>query len=126
MILVTAAHGNQGRLLVPKLLAADQLVRACVRTQASAEHLRGLGAHEIVVGDISDPAVLARAIRGVQKVHHIGPTIHPRVRATVSAWARPSLGAGARPFHAPGSPDGAGVGESVLGDAAERLGRCPA
>jgi uncharacterized protein YbjT (DUF2867 family) len=80
MILVTAANGNQGKLLVPKLLAADQLVRACVRTQASAEHLRGLGVHEIVVGDISEPTILARAIRGVQKVYHTGPTIHPRER----------------------------------------------
>ena len=80
MILVTAANGNQGKLLVPKLLAADQLVRACVRTQASAEHLRGLGVHEIVVGDISEPVILARAIRGVQKVYHTGPTIHPRER----------------------------------------------
>ena len=80
MILVTAANGNQGKLLVPKLLAADQVVRACVRSQASAGHLRGLGVHEIVVGDISEPAVLARAIRGVQKVYHVGPTIHPRER----------------------------------------------
>ena len=80
MILVTAAHGNQGKLLVPKLLAAGQLVRACVRSQASAEQLRGLGVQEIVVGDISEPAVLARAIRGVQKVYHVGPTIHPRER----------------------------------------------
>lgn len=80
MILVTAAHGNQGKLLVPKLLAAGQLVRACVRTQASAEYLRGLGVHEIVAGDISEPAVLARAMRGVQKVYHVGPTIHPRER----------------------------------------------
>lgn len=80
MILVTAANGNQGKLLVPKLLAADQLVRACVRSQASAEHLRGLGVHEVVVGDVSEPAVLSRAIRGIQKVYHIGPTIHPRER----------------------------------------------
>jgi uncharacterized protein YbjT (DUF2867 family) len=80
MILVTAANGNQGRLLVPKLLAAGQLVRACVRSQASAEQLRGLGVQETVVGDISEPAVLARAIRGVQKVYHVGPTIHPRER----------------------------------------------
>jgi uncharacterized protein YbjT (DUF2867 family) len=80
MILVTAAHGNQGRLLVPKLLAAGQLVRACVRSRASAEQLRGLGVQETVVGDISEPAVLARAIRGVRKVYHVGPTIHPRER----------------------------------------------
>ena len=41
MILVTAANGNQGRLLVPKLLAAGQHVRACVQSQASADVLRG-------------------------------------------------------------------------------------
>lgn len=80
MILITAANGNQGRLLIPKLLAAQQPVRACVRSEASAEHLRGLGVQEVVVGDISDPAVLATAIRGVQKVYHVGPTAHPRER----------------------------------------------
>jgi uncharacterized protein YbjT (DUF2867 family) len=81
VILVTAANGNQGRLLVPKLLAAEQPVRACVRSQASAEHLRALGVQEVVVGDIADPAVLASAIRGVQKVYHVGPTAHPGERA---------------------------------------------
>ena len=81
MILVTAANGNQGRLLVPKLLAAEQPVRACVQSQASAEHLRALGVPEVVVGDITDPAVLATAIRGVQKVYHVGPTAHPGERA---------------------------------------------
>ncbi len=81
MILVTAAHGNQGRLLVPKLLAAGQPVRACVQSQASAGRLRALGVPEVVVGDLSDPAVLARAIRGAEKVYHVGPTIHPRERA---------------------------------------------
>src|SRR6202034_4754435 len=80
MILVTAANGNQGKLLVPKLLAAGRPVRACVQSQASAEHLRALGVREVVLGDISDPAVLATAIRGVQKVYHVGPTIHPRER----------------------------------------------
>ncbi|MFZ0048203.1 MAG: NmrA family NAD(P)-binding protein [Streptosporangiaceae bacterium] len=80
MILVTAANGNQGRLLVPKLIAAGQRVRACVRSQASAEQLQALGAHETVAGDISEPAVLARAITGVEKVYHVGPTIHPRER----------------------------------------------
>jgi uncharacterized protein YbjT (DUF2867 family) len=96
MILVTAANGNQGKLLVPKLLATDQLVRACVRTQASAEHLRGLGVHEIVVGDISEPAILARAIRGVQKVYHIGPTIHPRERDMGLAVVDAARGEGVR------------------------------
>jgi uncharacterized protein YbjT (DUF2867 family) len=80
MILVTAANGNQGKLLVPKLLAAEQPVRACIRSHASAEHLRALGVQEVVVGDISEPSVMATAIRGVEKVYHVGPTAHPRER----------------------------------------------
>jgi uncharacterized protein YbjT (DUF2867 family) len=80
MILVTAAYGNQGKLLVPKLLAAGQEVRACVQSPASAGHLRALGVQDVVTGDVSEPAVLARAIRGVRKVYHVGPTIHPRER----------------------------------------------
>jgi uncharacterized protein YbjT (DUF2867 family) len=81
MILVTAANGNQGRLLIPKLLAAGQPVRACVQSQASAEQLRVLGVPEVVVGDLSEPTVMAKAIAGVSKVYHVGPTVHPRERA---------------------------------------------
>jgi len=81
MILVTAAHGNQGRLLIPKLLAAQQPVRACVRTAASAQRLQALGVTDVVVGDASEPGLLAKAIRGVDSVYHIGPTLHPRERA---------------------------------------------
>jgi uncharacterized protein YbjT (DUF2867 family) len=80
MILVTAAHGNQGRLLVPKLLAAREPVRACVQTAASAQRLRALGVTDVVVGDIGEPAVLAKAIRGVDSIYHVGPTLHPRER----------------------------------------------
>lgn len=80
MILVTAAHGNQGKLLVPKLLARGLPVRACVQSEASAERLRAIGVSEVVVGDITDPAVMARAVRGAEKVYHVGPTIHPRER----------------------------------------------
>jgi uncharacterized protein YbjT (DUF2867 family) len=80
MILVTAAYGNQGRLLVPKLLAAGLAVRACVRTEASASALRGLGVTDVVVGDLADPAIAAAAVDGVAKIYHVGPTIHPRER----------------------------------------------
>jgi uncharacterized protein YbjT (DUF2867 family) len=80
MILVTAAFGNQGKLLVPKLLAAGQHVRACVQSKSSAESLRALGVQDIVVGDISEPATMQRAVRGVDKIYHVGPTVHPRER----------------------------------------------
>lgn len=80
MILVTAANGNQGRLLIPKLLAAGHAVRACVQSQSSAERLRALGVADVVVGDISDLAVITQAIRGIEKVYHVGPTLHPQER----------------------------------------------
>jgi uncharacterized protein YbjT (DUF2867 family) len=80
MILVTAANGNQGKLLIPKLLAAGQSVRACVQSEDSAAALRALGVHQVVVGDISQATTLTRAVRGVEKIYHVGPTIHPRER----------------------------------------------
>ena len=80
MILVTAANGNQGKLLVPKLVAAGLDVRAAVQSDASAARLRAAGVDDVVIGDISDPEVLRRAIRGVRKVYHVGPTLHPRER----------------------------------------------
>ncbi len=81
MILVTSANGNQGKRLVPKLLAAGHPVRGCVQSEASADRLRALGVQEVVVGDLADPAVIARAVDGVRSVYHIGPTVHPAERA---------------------------------------------
>ena len=80
MILVTAANGNQGRLLVPKLLAAGAAVRACVRTEASRAVLNAVGVADVVMGDMSDGDVLSRAMFGVEKVYYIGPTLHPEER----------------------------------------------
>lgn len=82
MILVTAANGTQGRSLVPRLLAAGVEVRASVRSEASADALRTAGAHDVVVGDLADPAVLAAAMRGVEQVYLVGPTLSPTERAT--------------------------------------------
>jgi uncharacterized protein YbjT (DUF2867 family) len=40
MLLATAAHGNQGELLIPRLLAEGVAVRACVRPGESSRALR--------------------------------------------------------------------------------------
>lgn len=79
-ILVTSANGNQGRRLVPKLLAAGHEVRAWVQSEASACELRALGS-EAFVGDLADPLQIAKAMRGAHSVYHIGPTLHPAERA---------------------------------------------
>ena len=81
MILVTSANGNQGKRLVPKLLAAGHRVRGCVQSASSADHLRALGVQDVVVGDLAEPAIIERAVQGVESIYHIGPTVHPAERA---------------------------------------------
>ncbi len=98
MILVTSANGNQGKRLVPKLLAAGQRVRACVQSEASADDLRSLGVQQVVVGDLAQPTVIARAVDGVRSVYHIGPTVHPAERAMGFALVDAARAAGVRHF----------------------------
>ena len=98
MILVTAANGNQGRWLVPRLLAAGAQLRACVRSEASAGALRGSGVSDIIVGDITEPEVLARAMDGAQTVYHVGPTLNPKERELGFAAVDAARAAGVRHF----------------------------
>ncbi len=98
MILVTSANGNQGKRLVPKLLAAGHSVRACVQSEASAGHLRTLGVREVMVGDLADPAVVARAVKDVNSIYHIGPTLHPAERAMGFAMVDAARVAGVKHF----------------------------
>ena len=98
MLLVTAARGNQGRLLVPKLVAAGVPFRACVQSEASAEALRALGVSDVVVGDQSDPAFLERATRGVSSIFHVGPACHPREREMGFAMIDAARAQGVRHF----------------------------
>jgi uncharacterized protein YbjT (DUF2867 family) len=98
VILVTAANGNQGRLLVPRLLGAGHDVRASVRSEGSAEALRSQGVTDVVVGDLADAAVLARAVDGVEKVYHVGPTLSPSERSVGFAIVDASRAAGVKHF----------------------------
>ena len=98
MILVTAANGNQGKLLVPKLLAAGIPFRACVQSDASAARLRQLGVQDIVMGDISQPDVLARAMAGISSVYQIGPVLHPLEREIDIAAIDAAKDAGVKHF----------------------------
>ncbi len=98
MILVTAANGNQGKLLIPRLLAAGGAIRACVQSDASAQSLRAAGVRDVIVGDIADPAVLAGAMLGVEQVYHISPTLHPKEREIGFAAVDAAREAGVRHF----------------------------
>ena len=98
MILVNAANGQQGSLLVPKLVAAGLAVRGVVQSERSAGVLRAAGVTDVVVGDIGDPALIARALRGVDKVYHVCPGIQPREREIGFAWIDAARAAGVKHF----------------------------
>lgn len=97
MFLITAANGNQGKLLMPKLVKAGADIRALVRSEASAGTLRALGA-KVIVGDMSEPGVLDRAMEGVDSVYHIGPVLHPHEREIGFAAVDAARRAGVRHF----------------------------
>lgn len=98
MILVTSANGNQGRLLVPKLLASGQRVRAVVRSEGSVASLRASGVHQVIAGDIADPKFIGTVMEGVDSVYHVGPTLHPAERETGFAMVDAARAAGVEHF----------------------------
>ena len=98
MILITSANGNQGKRLVPKLLAAGHRVRACVRSETSADQLRAAGVTEVIVGDLGDPGFVRSAVEGVRSLYHIGPTLHPAERAMGFAMVDAAAAAGVEHF----------------------------
>lgn len=67
MILVVGGTGDLGGRIVRHLLDADQQVRCVVRAGPAGSALRTAGA-EVVNGDLTDPASLRAACRGVDVV----------------------------------------------------------
>jgi nucleoside-diphosphate-sugar epimerase len=78
LCLVTGASGFIGSHLATRLVREGHHVRCLVRASSDSSHLRRLGV-ELTVGDLTDPASLARAVDGVQLVVHCA--------ALVSDWA---------------------------------------
>jgi uncharacterized protein YbjT (DUF2867 family) len=80
MILVSAAGGNQGKRLLPKLASLGCTVRALRRSAHKDNELLALGAKEVIVGDASNRTFLQTAMKGVDTVYHVGPSAHPLER----------------------------------------------
>lgn len=98
MIFINAANGQQGKLLVPKLVATGHKVRACVRSDQSAAELRAAGVADVLVGEISDHALIARAVDGVDTIYHVCPGIQPLERQIGFSWIDVAKAAGVGHF----------------------------
>ncbi len=69
-VLVTGVTGFVGSAVARALLAEGWTIRALVRAGADPRNLEGLDL-EIVKGDLTDPASLARAVAGCEAVFHV-------------------------------------------------------
>ncbi|WP_223693555.1 SDR family oxidoreductase [Leifsonia poae] len=81
MIVVTAANGNQGRHLIPRLLDAGHEVRAVVASAESVRALLEAGVQDVLAEDLGDERSWPRIVDGASAIYHVGPTLHPRERA---------------------------------------------
>lgn len=79
-VLLMAAHGNNGRLLLPRFAAAGFDVRAVRATHGRDDELKALGANDVMVGDAADRGFLREAVSGVDTIYHIGATANPLER----------------------------------------------
>jgi dihydroflavonol-4-reductase len=74
MILVTGATGHIGNVLIRKLLAQDEKVRALVWRGEDTTPIKELNVEQIE-GDVLDPASLGPALLGVDTVYHLAGII---------------------------------------------------
>ncbi len=80
LLLITGAAGKTGLVAIGRLSelgASRPRVRALARNARQTPILEGAGAHETLVGDLGDPAAIARALEGVDSIYHICPNLHP-------------------------------------------------
>lgn len=70
-ILVTGGTGFTGKALVRRLLdLGHQVVALDYKKGYKTDELRQWGA-EVIIGSVTDPGVVARAMKGVEVVHHL-------------------------------------------------------
>jgi uncharacterized protein YbjT (DUF2867 family) len=72
MYMITGATGNTGSVVVEKLLARGEKVRAIGRNKEKLAKLAALGA-EIATGDATDAGFLTRAFEGARAVYFMVP-----------------------------------------------------
>ena len=137
MTVVTGATGFVGSVLVRQLLEAGEAVRVLRRPMSNLDLLGDAAAHvEHVLGDVTDPEAVARAVAGAETVYHVagvvafGRRARARLRAVnvdgTAAVVNAALAAGVgRLVHTssiaalgrPVRPDGTGAA-AVLDEAA--------
>ena len=77
MILVTGAAGKTGRYVIRELVEKGARIRALVHHREYIERVEGIGAVEVVHGDLRDQRTVDQVVEGIRAVYHIPPNVHP-------------------------------------------------
>lgn len=77
MILITGAAGKTGKAVLRVLADKGQPIKALVFRSEQIPEVEGLGAKDVLVGDMRDAGILKKAIQGVNSIYHICPNVHP-------------------------------------------------
>ena len=72
-VLAVGAAGPSASLVVPELLKRNVSVRAFIHKQEDQAIVQKLGISDIVVGELSDAAAVAKATEGMDAVFYIAP-----------------------------------------------------
>ncbi len=97
--LVVGASGQVGSEVVRQLVEQGRPVRALVRPDAAAAHLRAYGDVEVVAGDLLQPSDVHRAVAGSEHIVATANSVIPRKRGEFGRVERegyPALIAAAR------------------------------
>ncbi|MFK0198193.1 SDR family oxidoreductase [Streptomyces lavendulae] len=100
--LVTGATGYIGGRLVPELLDSGHRVRCMARSPERLRDHPWAGRAEVVRGDVTDPASLAEALRGIDVAYYLvhalgtGHGFEGRDRAAARTFAEEARAAGVR------------------------------
>jgi uncharacterized protein YbjT (DUF2867 family) len=76
-ILAIGAAGKFAGLVIPALAKRGAKIRGLVHTAEQADGVRSQGAAEVAVGDLTNPASMVAALRGVSSVFYIAPAFLP-------------------------------------------------
>jgi NAD(P)H dehydrogenase (quinone) len=77
MILITGASGKTGKAVLRALAGKGRWIKALVFRRQQIQEVVGLGAKNVLVGDMRDSDILKKAMQGVNTVYHICPNVHP-------------------------------------------------
>jgi uncharacterized protein YbjT (DUF2867 family) len=97
-ILAIGASGKFAGMVIPELASRGVRVRGFVHDAADAPAVQAAGARDVAIGDLTDPASVSTALKGIDRVFYIAPVALPHEAEVGKAFVAAAIDAGVRRF----------------------------